>query len=77
MLLEGGEELLRFRQGQAEVLEALAILVEGRDLLHLFLTAVVRTDHEWHLQLHAGVLRSGGDIHERPFYPGVLFSPAF
>jgi hypothetical protein len=30
-----------------------------------------------HLQLHAGVLRSGGDIHEGPFYPRLLGLPSF
>jgi hypothetical protein len=59
------------------VLEALAILAEDRYLPHLFLTTIVRTDHELHLQLHEGVLRSGGDIHEGPFYPRVLCLPIF
>jgi hypothetical protein len=52
VLLQRREKLFGFRQCQAEVLEALAVLVEGRDLLHLFLTAIVCTDHELHLQFH-------------------------
>src|SRR5262249_9321816 len=42
----------------------LTVLVEGRHLLPLFLTTLVRTDYALPLQLHEGVLRSGGETHE-------------
>ena len=52
VLLQHHEELLGFRQPQAEVLDSLAILLEGRYLLHRFFTTIVSTDYELHLQLH-------------------------
>src|SRR5882672_5036638 len=45
VLLQRREELLCFHQRQTEVLDTLTVLVEDRHLLHLFLTAIARTDH--------------------------------
>src|SRR5574341_1043174 len=77
MLLECGEKLLGFGQRQAKVLDTLAVLLEDSHLLHLFLTTIVCTDHELHLQLHWGILHSGVIRMEGLFYPRMLGLPSF
>jgi hypothetical protein len=52
MVLEGLEKLFRGGEGHAEVLHALAVVLEGRDFLHLFLPTIVHTDHALPLPLH-------------------------
>jgi hypothetical protein len=59
VLLKRCEELFRFRQRQAEVLDTLARLLENHHLMHgLFLT-ILCTHDELYLEPHGAILLLG------------------
>jgi hypothetical protein len=58
-LLQRGEDLLRFRQRQAEVLDALAGLLEDCHIGEGFFMAIVIAHHELDSDLMGAILQSG------------------
>jgi hypothetical protein len=59
VVLQRGEELLRFRQRQAEVLDLLARLIEDNQFMDGFFLAIICTYDELHLEPHGAILLPG------------------
>jgi hypothetical protein len=53
--LDGGEELLGFSKGQPQMLNALVVFLQGDDIRHSFLTAIIGAQDELKFDAHGEV----------------------
>ena len=70
-LLESGEELFRFNERQAQVLDALAVLLQGDDVGHGFFTAIIGAHDELKFDMHGELLRFGSWVDDAGYSTGV------
>jgi len=54
-LWDGGEELLGFSKGQPQMLNALVVFLQGDDIRHSFLTAIISAQDERKFDAHGEV----------------------